>query len=218
MIAAIASSGLYFSRSVLIPIILAILLSFLLTPIVAGLRRAKLPRATAVLLAVALSLAGTATTSAVIVSQAATLSKDAPLYVERIAVKVASLRANVQRRFGFLLRESADGGSGHRNASRARHEGARSLPVTPTGGIVPVEIRDAPPTVAEEVRGYVVPALAPIETTLVVLIVTVFILFQKDDLRDRLIRLMGAADLHRTTLALDDGASASAVTSYRNSW
>ena len=206
LIAAIASSGLYFGRSVLIPIILAILLSFLLTPIVASLRRAKLPRPAAVLLAVALALDGTAMTSAVIVSQAATLSKDAPLYAERIAGKAATLRADLNQRFGFLSRESPDGGSGHLNASRARREHARSLPATPPSGVVPVEVRPAPPTAFEEIRAFVVPALAPIETALVVLIVTVFILFQKEDLRDRLIRLMGAADLHRTTLALDDGA------------
>ncbi len=206
LIAAIASSALYFSRSVLIPIILAILLSFLLTPIVAGLRRAKLPRSAAVPMAVALALGGTATTSAVIVSQAATLSKDAPLYAERIAAKAASLRSDLNQRFGFLLRESPDGGSGHRNASRARREHAHSLRATPPSGVVPVEVRPAAPTAFEEIRAFVVPALAPIETALVVLIVTVFILFQKEDLRDRLIRLMGAADLHRTTVALDDGA------------
>ena len=205
LIAAIAASGLYFGRSVLIPIILAILLSFLLTPIVAGLRRAKLPRSAAVLLAVALSLAGVATTSAVIVSQASTLSKDAPLYAERIASKATSLRTDLQHRFGFLLRESTDGGSGHRNAARARRESARALPA-PASDAVPVEVRDAPLTAFEEIRAYVVPALAPIETALVVLIVTVFILLQKEDLRDRLIRLMGAGDLHRTTAALDDGA------------
>ena len=205
LIAAIAASGLYFGRSVLIPIILAILLSFLLTPIVAALRRARLPRSAAVLLAVGLALAGAATTSAVIVSQAATLRNDAPLYAERIASKAASLRGNLQDRFGFLLRESSDGGSGHRNASRARQESSRALRA-PASGVVPVEVRDAPPTAFEEIRAYVVPALAPIETALVVLIVTVFILFQKEDLRDRLIRLMGASDLHRTTLAFDESA------------
>ena len=206
LIAAIASSGLYFGRSVLIPIILAILLSFLLAPIVASFRRAKLPRAVAVLLALVLALSGIAATSAVIVSQAATLGKDAPAYAEHIRGKAAKLRADVRQRFGFLLRESGNGGSGQRNASRARRESTRSLPAPPASGAVPVEVRVAPPTAFEEVQAYVIPALAPIETSFVVLIVTVFILFQKEDLRDRLIRLMGAGDLHRTTLALDDGA------------
>lgn len=205
-IAAIATSGLYFGRSVLIPIILAVLLSFLLTPIVAGLRRAKLPRSTAIVLAVLLSLAGIATTSAVIVSQASTLSKNAPLYSERIASKAANLKTGVERRFGFLLSESASGGSGSRKAARARSQGVRALTTAPRSGAVAVEVHDAPLTGFQEMEAYIVPALAPIETALIVIIVAVFILFQKEDLRDRLIRLMGAADLHRTTVALDDGA------------
>lgn len=165
-----------------------------------------MPRSAAVLLAMALSLAGMATTGTVIVSQAATLSKDAPLYAERIATKVASLRANVQQHFGILTRENTSGGSGHRNASRARREGARSLPPSTRTDAVPVEVQEAPPTALEEIQAYIVPALAPIETVLIVLIVTTFILFQKEDLRDRVIRLVGAGDLHRTTLALDEGA------------
>ena len=71
---------------------------------------------------------------------------------------------------------------------------------------VPVEIREPVPSAMDEIRSYLLPALAPIETTLIVLIVAIFILFQKEDLRDRLIRIMGTADLHRTTIALDEGA------------
>jgi len=48
------------------------------------------------------------------------------------------------------------------------------------------------------------PVLGPLETTFIVLIVAVFILMQKEDLRDRFIRVFGSTDLHRTTLALDE--------------
>ncbi len=206
VIAGIAASGLYFARSVLVPITLAILLSFLLSPIVAGLRRARVPRSAAVLLAVAIALSGIAITSVVIGTQAATLSQDAPLYAQRITDKAARISSEVEQRFGSLLQESRDGGSGHRKASKARRESARALSTRPTSNAIPVEVQAPALTPLEEVRAYLVPALAPIETALIVLIVTIFILFQKEDLRDRLIRLMGAADLHRTTLALDDGA------------
>jgi hypothetical protein len=50
------------------------------------------------------------------------------------------------------------------------------------------------------------PVLNPLETSLIVLIVSIFILLQREDLRDRLIRLFGASDLHRTTTALDEAA------------
>ena len=55
--------------------------------------------------------------------------------------------------------------------------------------------------------GVLEPILAPLETTLIVLVVAVFILLQRQDLRDRLIRLFGSSDLHRTTTAMDDAAA-----------
>ncbi len=46
--------------------------------------------------------------------------------------------------------------------------------------------------------------VAPFETFVIVLVVAIFILMQKEDLRDRMIRLFGSSDLHRTTAAMDD--------------
>lgn len=205
IIASIATAGLYFGRSVLIPITLAILLSFLLAPIVAAFRRLRLGRGVSVVLALLISLTAMAVTSGVIVSQASTLTKDAPAYAETISDKVARLRAGVQQRFGFLLKDD-QGGSRRPATERARRKGERALSAPRTGAAIPVEVAEAPQTAMDEVKTIVLPALAPIETTFIVLIVTVFILLQKEDLRDRVIRLMGVADLHRTTLALDDGA------------
>ena len=51
-----------------------------------------------------------------------------------------------------------------------------------------------------------VPVLAPLGTIGIMLIVAVFILMQMEDLRDRLIRLFGSGDLHRTTAAMDEAA------------
>ena len=51
------------------------------------------------------------------------------------------------------------------------------------------------------------PVLSPLATTGIVLLVAVFILLQREDLRDRLIRLVGSGDLHRTTAAMDDAAA-----------
>jgi hypothetical protein len=50
------------------------------------------------------------------------------------------------------------------------------------------------------------PVLHPLATAAIVLVVAVFVLIQREDLRDRLIRLAGATDLHRTTTALDEAA------------
>ena len=52
----------------------------------------------------------------------------------------------------------------------------------------------------------IAPIVAPLSTTAIVLIVAIFILLQREDLRDRLIRLFGSSDLHRTTVAMNDAA------------
>ena len=51
---------------------------------------------------------------------------------------------------------------------------------------------------------YLSPVLSPIATLGIIFVVSIFALLQKEDLRDRLIRLMGSGDLHKTTAALDD--------------
>ena len=197
-IAAIAMTGLYFGKSVLVPIILAGLISFLLAPIARALRRIGLPRGPAVIVTVLLAMACFGLIGSVIASQAATLGKDVPAYAERISEKAERIRTQVVQQFDFLSREDI--------AANSTRRAAKAVPARTPDGALPVQVQEAPPTAMEELRLYVLPALAPLETILIVLIVTVFILFQKEDLRDRAIRLMGAADLHRSTIALDDGA------------
>ncbi|HYZ64809.1 MAG TPA: AI-2E family transporter, partial [Acetobacteraceae bacterium] len=51
------------------------------------------------------------------------------------------------------------------------------------------------------------PVLTPLATMAIVFVVATFMLVQREDLRDRLIRLFGSNDLHRTTAALDDAAA-----------
>ena len=53
---------------------------------------------------------------------------------------------------------------------------------------------------------YLSPILSPLATFGIVFVVAVFALLQREDLRDRLIRLVGSDDLHGTTVAMDDGA------------
>src|SRR5205085_3088426 len=71
---------------------------------------------------------------------------------------------------------------------------------------VPVEIHQAPPTPMEVIQRIIQPLLDPLVTTGVVVIFVIFFLLQREDLRDRLIRLAGSHDLQRTTEAIDDGA------------
>jgi hypothetical protein len=72
---------------------------------------------------------------------------------------------------------------------------------------VPVEVRQPEPGALESLQSLITPLLHPLATTGIIIIFVIFILLQREDLRNRLIRLAGSHDLQRTTAALDDAAS-----------
>jgi predicted PurR-regulated permease PerM len=71
---------------------------------------------------------------------------------------------------------------------------------------MPVVVREPVPTPFELARRFLTPAISPLETAFIVFVVTIVILLQRDDLRDRAIRLFGSRDLHRTTTVMDEAA------------
>src|SRR6185437_12442357 len=69
---------------------------------------------------------------------------------------------------------------------------------------IPVEVRQPDPGALQVLAALIEPLIHPLTTTGIVVIFVIFILLQQSDLRNRLVRLAGAKDLHRTTAALDD--------------
>jgi predicted PurR-regulated permease PerM len=207
--------ALYLARDVLIPITLAILLSFVLAPLVRLLRGLRLPRVAAVLVAVLLALGVITLIGSVIGGQIASLARDAPRYQSAIQQKVGSVQATVFgqiNEFSRRLNNEATSRpeappAGAAPAAPPSTDPAPALPGARAGGEgrpVPVEIRPSESSPLDLAQKFVSPVLGPLETTFIVLIVSIFVLLQQEDLRDRLIRLFGSNDLHRTTEALDD--------------
>jgi predicted PurR-regulated permease PerM len=201
-------AALYLAREVLIPITLAILLYFLLAPIVELLGRMRLGRVPAVLLAVIMDVGVMTGFGGVIGSQFAQLAGDIPLYSITIEQKMDTVRAYT---IGLLDRFAAS--LGHQAVPLGTSQspaGARPPTGSSPAGVAP---QAAPAAAASPVASplalaerYLSPALSPLATVGIVFVVAIFILLQREDLRDRLIRLFGATDLHRTTAALDDAA------------
>lgn len=191
-------SALYLARDVLIPITLAIFLTFFLAPVVKLLQRTRLPRVAAVLVSVTLALAIILMLGAIIGSQLRSLVENAPQYQSTINEKYESLHRTVTdlakqatSRLGAVYQplKPAPGASGD---------------AAPDESPIPVVIQSAGNGYLETGRQILEPILSPLATLAIVLVVTIFILVQKEDLRDRLIRLFGSNDLHRTTLAIDE--------------
>ena len=90
--AAVIIAGLYFGREILVPLALALLLGFLLDPIVAWLKRLGLPRLAAVVVVVALSLGAIGLAGIALGNQVSSLSQQLPTYQSNILSKLRDLR------------------------------------------------------------------------------------------------------------------------------
>ena len=93
VIGAVIVAALYFGREILIPIAIAVLLSFVIGPLVALLRKLRLGRIPSVGVAVLLLLAVVAGLGGLIGMQLADLSTGLPRYQRTIAQKAENLKA-----------------------------------------------------------------------------------------------------------------------------
>jgi predicted PurR-regulated permease PerM len=196
-------AALYFGREVLIPITLAILLSFVLAPL-AGLLRRAIGRIPAVILSVLIAVTIFLALAGVMGVQVAELANDIPRYQTTIRQKVETLRRFTTEPLSGLI------GTVGREVQKAGKDTAeQATPAAPgdrNTAPLPVEVRQPNPSPLEVAERIISPVWNPLATTAIILIVAVFILLQQEDLRDRLIRLFGSRDLHRTTVAMDDAA------------
>jgi predicted PurR-regulated permease PerM len=202
-------AALYFGHDVLVPIALAVLLSFVLAPVAAVLARLYIGRVASVLLAVTLAFAILVGLGAIIGKQVAQLSENLPEYQVVVTKKAEALRNSS---FGKGLAEKAEdalkGLDSNLGKSTAPSQPAQSPGAAPPSdaSLMQVEVHQPAPGPVQILQSIVSALLPPLATAAIVIIFIIFILLQQRDLRDRFISLIGSHDLHRTTTALDDAA------------
>ena len=203
---------LYFAREVFVPITLAILLSFLLAPAVRWLRRLRVGRVTAVGFTAMLAFMAIAGFAAVVVGEISSLAQQLPEYRYNLQTKIRSLPGmvpggGVYRRATEMFRELST------ELSRVGTQGAAESPRSATGAPepqpvkpMPVQVVEAEPGPLQIVESIIGPLLQPMAAGGLVIVFVIMILLEREDLRDRLLRLAGRRDLHRTTEAMNDAA------------
>ena len=199
-------TALYFGREVFIPLVLAVLLSFVLAPVVNLLRRIKLGRVPSVIVAVLLALAVIGGIGALIGTQVAGLAGNLPQYQATVQKKFTSLEQGWLGNANRVLQKFSHQVHDATQKADAAGTTAATGPAgdTPKAQLVRVQEPEISPlALAEKVLG---PIFEPLTNVGIVLVVVVFLLLQREDLRNRMIRLFGSSDLHRTTVAMDDAA------------
>jgi predicted PurR-regulated permease PerM len=202
----LALAALYFGRDIFVPFALAILLAFALAPLVDWLRRFRVPRIAAVLMAVSLAVVIIGGVSLVVGGQLVELAASMPSYKQTIATKLRSLRLGqgaleqVTHTVEDLSRELTDDQSGSAPQSAAPTTGGEQRRP------VPVVIEQPEMRPLEVLRTIAGPLIAPLATAGIVIVFVIFVLIERTDLRDRFIRLVGHGDLQKSTRVLNDAA------------
>lgn len=226
---------LYFASEVLMPLALAILLSFLLAPVCTRLERQGLPRPAAVVVVVLLVLGLVVGLGYVVTGQIVHLAKNLPSYREEMRSKLASLRSpggDVVQRVRETVRDIREDLGGTTQPAtkpvtipetiRAPETDTAAAPSSPpatlphsemeltmaSGGNppepIPVRVVSSDPEPVQVLLNYADNLFEPLVMAGIVFVFVIFMLIQRADLRDRIIRLAGQGRINITTTALDD--------------
>ncbi|HYI87285.1 MAG TPA: AI-2E family transporter [Burkholderiales bacterium] len=184
----VVAAILYLARDVLIPLALAILLSFLLTPAVTLLERWRLGRVPATAVIVLLSFSFIGAVGWFAASQAVSLAANLPEYRENISAKIRALRAPSDGRLGQAAEAIRD----------LEEEAAPEAP--------PLAVKETAATPLAALMEWTAPFAKPLGMALAVIIFTILLLLNREDMRDRLIGLIGAGRINLTTQAFGEAS------------
>jgi predicted PurR-regulated permease PerM len=203
----LAIAGLYVGRQVLMPFALALVLSFLLTPFVTFLQKIRFGRVPAVLTVVTLSFVLLGAFTWGVAGQLVQIMVQLPDYKDNLDAKIQSLHTtkggDISKATASWqeLNKELSSVSGQISAGQISGTDQKNgHPVRPLS----VQVAQPPRNLVEDLRGLLGPLAGPIETALIVVIFTLFMLVKREDLRNRAIRLAGHGQIHAMTQALDD--------------
>lgn len=194
---------LMLGRDILIPVVLAILFAVLLTPILRGAQHLGIPKTLSVVSIVVMTVMIMAGTTILVGRTLTNLATDLPSYESNLRDKARSLKLIAGGNVAL------DRAAGVLEDLRSELETGPVNEVTPVPAAkpIPVEVYDTRYGPLAPVLAIVTMIAHPLAQVGIMILMLTFILFNREDLRDRLIRLAGTGDIHRTTVALDEAGS-----------
>ena len=199
LIASVAAT-LRFAQDFFVPLVLAGLLSFLLSPLVRRLERWHLGRIGGVLVTAALAFVLIGGLTYLVTSQFLDLASSLPKYRDNLIARVAALKTSENNPLRLAVQTISDVTSAlnkeeDKASAASAAEKARPMRVEviqPEGGSIQMLV------------GVLWPVVGPLGNTAVVIVIVIFMLLAGEDLRDRLIQLVGRGRLRVTTQAFDE--------------
>ena len=193
---------IYWAQAVLIPVAMAVLITFMLTPPVVLLQRWRLPRVLSVITVVMLALALVAGLGTVLALQVMSLGEELPRYRDNIREKIADVRllgrgTGLQRAQETVKRAASE-------ADRQVERQAPADPKPPATKPTPVILQQDRSRHILNVPSALSPWLDPLSRAGLVVLLVPFMLLAREEMRNRLIRMIGFRRLAVTTRAMDE--------------
>ena len=212
------------------PLALALLLTFALSPLVTRLHRSGVPKGIAVLSVVTTAFLVIFIFVSIVASQLTVLAQNLPSYQYNIETKIRAIKDAQSGRHILIVARACSNALARKLVGRTKWNALKATtdqrlnqsrrdnlpkmlhppaPLPPLRGTdpnkpVPVEIRNPPLDPLSLLQTFAGPLIQPLATIGIVIVVVIFMLMRREDLRDRFIKLVGASDIHRTTTALHD--------------
>jgi predicted PurR-regulated permease PerM len=197
---AVVVAALYLAKGVLIPLTLAVLLSFLLSPVCDWLERLRLGRIPAVLVTAFVGFAVLGAAAWTTVVQMSELAPKMPEYQDNIQAKLHAVNDYFVAALSKATRTAEDVGQSLPQAEQTETpEGTGQRPYS-------VRVLSSPASPLQILGGAFGTLIAALGVAGIVIVLVVFFLVRREDLRDRFIRLVGKGQLTLTTQMLEDAA------------
>jgi len=228
----VAIAALHLAKVILVPLALAIFLSFLLTPLADRLEGWGLGRIPSVISVVAVTFVILGFLGWIVTSQLVDLSVQLPNWKDEIIVKIQDLKPDsaVLDKMTQTLDEvskevseekpadseepdaaestanaSADGSAGEASAGTGLLDRlTRQIKAPAKQEPMDVRVVGLPPSPLEQIQNWLGPIVAPLSAAGIAVVLVIFILLKREDQRNRLLQLFGASNLHASTEALTD--------------
>nr|WP_269468619.1 AI-2E family transporter [Alteromonas sp. ASW11-130] len=201
---------LYFAKVVILPVAVAIMLTFLLAPIVSRLQRCGFPRVLAIISTVVIAFSVIAALAWSVSVQVVSLAEQLPQYEETLRTKIRQINSaqgtdNPLTRAGDVVENLRKELEKH-SPKNAPSDVAQTDESDNAPQPIAVEIRPVKQSFLESTAQLVGPFVGPLGTTALIAIFVIVILFQREDLRERFVRIIGGGSLNVATEAIDDAA------------
>jgi predicted PurR-regulated permease PerM len=206
IVGAVAIALLYWAQAIFIPVALAAYLTFLLSPVVSFLRQRRIGRTPAVILTVFMAAVVLGMAGWVVTTQVSALVRELPKYTENIKEKVKSLK-NVATRSSALTKMLGEVNRELVSQPNAEHAKQPAPPAEKESGT-----NDQPPLIIQpqsspwitRLSSFLAPLMEDLGQFALAIILVVFMLEKREELRNRIIRLVGQGKVVTATKFVDE--------------